>query len=236
MTTLARKKRNPQVNSQVRKLITKYNPKSPISEQYRTIRTNLQFASIDQQLRTIMVTSSTPGDGKSTTVANLAIVMAQQGNKVLLIDADLRKPTTHYTFRCPNTQGLTSVLTKQSTLEESVYRSDVENLFIIPSGPIPPNPSELLSSKSMELLLESAQVPYDIVLIDTPPVLAVTDAQVLAKNCDGSVLVVSSGKTEVESAVKAKDLLEKTGTKILGVILNRKKDNENAHYYYYAEK
>lgn len=233
---MARKKRNPQVNSQVRKLITKYNPKSPISEQYRTIRTNLQFASIDQQLRTIMVTSSTPGDGKSTTVANLAIVMAQQGNKVLLIDADLRKPTTHYTFRCPNTQGLTSVLTKQSTLEESVYRSDVENLFIIPSGPIPPNPSELLSSKSMELLLESAQVPYDIVLIDTPPVLAVTDAQVLAKNCDGSVLVVSSGKTEVESAVKAKDLLEKTGTKILGVILNRKKDNENAHYYYYAEK
>lgn len=215
---MARKKRNPQVNSQVRKLITKYNPKSPISEQYRTIRTNLQFASIDQQLRTIMVTSSTPGDGKSTTVANLAIVMAQQGNKVLLIDADLRKPTTHYTFRCPNTQGLTSVLTKQSTLEESVYRSDVENLFIIPSGPIPPNPSELLSSKSMELLLESAQVPYDIVLIDTPPVLAVTDAQVLAKNCDGSVLVVSSGKTEVESAVKAKDLLEKTGTKILGVI------------------
>lgn len=235
MTALARKKRNLQ-NTQVRKLITKYSPKSPISEQYRAIRTNLQFASIDQELRTIMVTSSTPGDGKSTTAANLAIVMAQQGNRVLLIDADLRKPTSHYTFRCPNTKGLTSVLTKQATLEESVYRSDIENLSVLTSGPLPPNPSELLSSKSMELLLESAQVPYDIVLIDTPPILAVTDAQVLAKQCDGSVLVVSSGKTEIDSAVKSKELLLKTGTKILGVILNRKKDNSNTHYYYYAEK
>lgn len=226
------KKRKKQPANATRGLITKVDPKSPVSEQYRTIRTNLHFASIDQELKTIMVTSSNPSEGKSTTIANLAVVLAQQGNSVLLIDADMRKPSVHYTFRCPNTKGLTTVLTKQASLEEAVFASDVENLHILTSGPIPPNPSELLSSKAMELMLTSAKVTYDFVLLDTPPVLAVTDAQVLGNICEGVVLVVSSGKTEVEQAVRAKDLLEKSKAKILGVVLNEKEVKQSQYYYY----
>ncbi|OIJ11255.1 capsular biosynthesis protein [Anaerobacillus alkalilacustris] len=227
--------RKKQPANATRGLITKVDPKSPISEQYRTIRTNLQFASVDQELKTIMVTSANPSEGKSTTIANLAVVLSQQGNSVLLIDADMRKPSVHYTFRCQNTKGLTTVLTKQSSLEEAVFASDVENLHILTSGPIPPNPSELLSSKAMELLLTSAKVTYDFVLIDTPPVLAVTDAQVLANICEGVVLVVSSGKTEIEQAVKAKDLLDKSRAKTLGVVLNQKEAKQSQYYYYYGK-
>ncbi|MCT8140340.1 CpsD/CapB family tyrosine-protein kinase [Anaerobacillus sp. CMMVII] len=231
---MVRRKRKEQSNS-VRALITKVDPKSPISEQYRTIRTNLQFASIDRQLRNIMVTSTSPAEGKSTTIANLAVVLAQQGNRVLLVDADLRKPTVHYTFRCPNTKGLTSVLTKQAQLEDAIMLTDVENLDILTSGPVPPNPSELLSSKSMELLLTSTTVPYDIILLDTPPVLVVTDAQLLANICDGVVLVVSSGKTEIEQAIKAKELLEMSKAKILGAVLNNKDVKHSQNYYYYGK-
>lgn len=235
MLVLKRYRKAKQASSS-RNLITKIDPKSPVSEQYRTIRTNLQFASIDRELRTIMVTSSNPAEGKSTTIANLAVVLAQQGNRVLLIDADMRKPSVHYTFRCPNTKGLTSVLTKQASLEDAVYASDVDNLYLLTSGPIPPNPSELLSSKAMELLLRSTKIPYDIVLLDTPPILHVTDSQVLANICDGAVLVVSSGKTEIDAAVKAKDLLEKSVTKLLGVVLNEKEVKNSQYYYYYGKE
>ncbi|MDM5340547.1 CpsD/CapB family tyrosine-protein kinase [Fictibacillus enclensis] len=217
-----------------RSLITHNNPKSPISEQYRTIRTNIQFSSIDTQYQTIMVTSSTPGEGKSTTVANLAVVLAQQGKSVLLIDGDLRKPTVHYTFKVSNIQGITNVLTRQITLEDAAVQTSVEDLSVLPSGPVPPNPSELLNSKSMEMLVEEAKSKYDYVLFDTPPVLAVTDAQVLANRCDGVVLVTSSGKTEKEAAIKAKELLDNANAKILGVVLNQKEMNENSYYYYYG--
>ncbi|RXZ01488.1 CpsD/CapB family tyrosine-protein kinase [Fictibacillus sp. S7] len=217
-----------------RSLITHNNPKSPISEQYRTIRTNIQFSSIDTQYQTIMVTSSTPGEGKSTTVANLAVVLAQQGKSVLLIDGDLRKPTVHYTFKVSNIQGITNVLTRQITLEDAAVQTSVEDLSVLPSGPVPPNPSELLNSKSMEMLVEEAKSKYDYVLFDTPPVLAVTDAQVLANRCDGVVLVTSSRKTEKEAAIKAKELLDNANAKILGVVLNQKEMNENSYYYYYG--
>ncbi|MEI8588241.1 polysaccharide biosynthesis tyrosine autokinase, partial [Acinetobacter baumannii] len=172
-----------------RKLVTKNDPKSPISEQYRTIRTNIQFSSVDEEIRTIMVTSSGPGEGKSTTTANLAVVFAQQGKRVLLVDADLRKPTVHYTFNLMNTSGLTSVLTNQMTLMESVKAIDMKNLFILPSGPIPPNPAELLGSKAMDYFMKAALEEFDIILFDTPPVLAVTDAQILSNKCQGTILV-----------------------------------------------
>lgn len=219
-----------------RKLITKLEPKSPISEQYRTIRTNIQFSTVDKEYKSIMVTSSGPGEGKSTTAANLAVVYAQQGKKVLLIDADLRKPTVHYTFNVTNTIGLTSVLTKQYTLMDAVGRGDVENLFILSSGPIPPNPSELLGSKAMEELLVQILAEYDTVIFDTPPVLAVTDAQILANKCDGTLLVISSEKTENEQAVKAKELLVAAKGKILGVVLNNKRIENSNYYYYYGVK
>jgi capsular exopolysaccharide synthesis family protein len=228
------KKTKKMIMDNKRKLITKNDPKSPISEQYRTIRTNIQFSSIDQEVSTLMVTSSGPGEGKSTTVANLAVVFAQQGKSVLLVDADLRKPTVHYTFNLTNTTGLTSVLTNQLPLSEAVKLTDVANLLVLPSGPIPPNPSELLGSRAMKAFLENAQRDYDFILFDTPPVLAVTDAQILANQCDGTILVVSSEKTETEQALKSKELLTSAQAKLMGVVLNNKKVDTSAQYYYYG--
>ncbi|RDI41646.1 CpsD/CapB family tyrosine-protein kinase [Falsibacillus pallidus] len=232
---LKKQKKSSLLNTK-RKLIAKLSPKSPISEQYRTIRTNIQFSSVDRPLRSLMITSSGPAEGKSTTTANLAVVFAQQGKKVLLTDADLRKPTVHYTFGMMNTVGLTNVLSKQTTLTEAIQSSDVDNLDILASGPIPPNPAELLSSGSMENFLANVYERYDIVLFDTPPVTAVTDAQVLANQCDGTILVISSGSTENEQAIKAKDLLEASKTKLIGVVLNNKKMNNSQYYYYYGSK
>lgn len=217
-----------------RKLVAKANPKSPISEQYRTIRTNIEFSAVDEEIRTLMVTSSGPAEGKSTTTANLAVVFAQQGKKVLIVDADMRKPTVHYTFGVTNTTGLTNVLTRQATLDEAARPTDIENLNVLPSGPIPPNPAELLGSKGMQVFFEKAKERYDMIIFDTPPVLAVTDAQILANKCDGTVLVVASGKTELESAQKTKELLSAAQAKLLGVVLNNKKMEKTDYYYYYG--
>lgn len=229
-----RKKDKITKNNQKRSLITKLSPKSPISEQYRTIRTNLQFSSIDKELKILMVTSAEPGEGKSTTVANLAIVFAQQGKKVLLIDADMRKPTAHYTFNVLNTYGLTNVLTKLITLKEAIRETDVENVHLLTSGPIPPNPAELLASNAMLDFLTKAEESYDIVLFDAPPILAVTDAQILANLCEGSLLVIGSGKTETDKVLKAKDLLAAAKGKLLGAVLNNKKMEKTDSYYYYG--
>ncbi|MDQ0232744.1 capsular exopolysaccharide synthesis family protein [Metabacillus malikii] len=236
MSQLARKDRKQIFNLQNRSLISLTNPKSPIAEQFRTIRTNIQFSSVDEELQTIIVTSSGPAEGKSTTTANLAVVFAQQGKRVLLIDADLRKPTVHYTFRTENHVGLSNVLTRQMTLEEAVSVTAQDKLWVLSSGPIPPNPSEVLGSKGMQALLEQAKEDYDLIILDTPPVLAVTDGQVLANQADGVVLVVSSGKTEIESAKKAKELLDSAKAKILGVVLNNKKAEDSHYYYYYGGK
>jgi capsular exopolysaccharide synthesis family protein len=228
-----RKKQKP---NKSRNLITTIDSKSPISEQYRTIRTNIQYSSVDQELKTILVTSSGPGEGKSTTTANLAATFAQLGLKVLLVDADLRKPTVHHTFGVSNLNGFTSVLTRQLSIEEAVKETKEKNLFIITSGPIPPNPSELLSSKNMTQFIQDAREEFDYIFFDTPPLLAVTDAKVIANQCDGSILVVSSGKTEMEPAKRAKELLVNTPSKLLGVVLNNKAIQKNDYYYYYGAK
>lgn len=217
-----------------RKLITKLSPKSPISEQFRTIRTNIQFSVVDEDIRSIMVTSSGPGEGKSTTAANLAVVFAQQGKRVLLVDADLRKPTVHYTFGLANSSGLSSVLTRQSELAEAVNTTDVEHLHVLTSGPIPPNPAELLSSRAMSHFFENVKEEYDMIIFDTPPVNAVTDGQILAHQCDGTLLVVSSGRTEIDTVTKAKELLIAAKARILGVVLNNKKAKDTQYYYYYG--
>lgn len=216
-----------------RKLISATNSKSHITEQYRTIRTNIQFTSIDKELKTIMVTSTGPSEGKSTTAANLAVVFAQQGKNVLLIDADLRKPTVHYTFNLTNTFGLTSVLTRQLSLDEALVETKISNLYLLPSGPIPPNPAELMESSAMKQFLQNVSKDFDLVLFDTPPVLAVTDAQILSNKCDGTILVVSCGNTITEEAIKAKELLVSAKANILGVVLNNKK-LKNPRYYYYG--
>ncbi|MCP3761410.1 CpsD/CapB family tyrosine-protein kinase [Domibacillus sp. A3M-37] len=233
---LKRNKEKAAPGSAKRKLITHTDPKSPISEQYRTIRTNILFSSVDETLRSILVTSTSPGEGKSTTISNLAVVFASQGKKVLLVDADLRKPTMHYTFGLQNTVGLTNVLTKQAPLQDAIAKTEIENLSALPSGPIPPNPAELLGSFSMKEFLNEAQEEFDYVLFDTPPVLAVTDAQVLANQCDGTVLVINSGTTEIEGAQKAKELLQSAKAKLLGVVLNNQTIKDSAYYYYYGSE
>jgi len=214
-------------------LIAYEDPTSSITEEYRLIRTNIEFASVDKQIKTIVVTSPSPGDGKSMTAANLAIILAQQDKRVLLVDADLRKPSVHYTFRVDNRYGLTNLLTKQNTLEKSKLKTSLLNLDVLTSGPIPPNPAELLNSKNMELIIEELNNNFDYIIFDTPPVLAVTDAQVLANKCDGIVMVISSGKTTKKEALKTKDLLHKVKTPLLGVVLNGVDYRNNKYKYMY---
>lgn len=231
---MSRNSRKEMMQTKERSLITHSNSKSPISEQYRTLRTNIQFSSLDEEMQTIMVTSPGPGEGKSTTISNLAVVMAQQGKRILLVDTDLRKPTAHHTFRQTNTRGLTNVLTRQMTVEEAIRETEIEHLSILPSGPVPPNPSELLGSKAMEQLIKNLTMEFDTILFDCPPILAVTDAQIMANVCQGVVLVVKSGGTEIEEAVQAKERLETVNAKLLGVVLNDKMMKEGPYYYYYG--
>lgn len=218
-----------------RALITEFDKRSPISEQYRTLRTNIQFASVDKKIQTIMVTSSSPGEGKSTTVANLSIVLAQQENRVLLVDTDLRKPTVHFTFQVPNQAGFTNVVTNQASLKNTIFNTSIERLDVLPSGPLPPNPSELLGSKRMKTFVEEVIKEYDYVIFDAPPVNAVTDPQILAGIVDGTVLVIRSGKTEEEHAKKAVDSLKKVDANLLGAVLNDRAMEDSQYYYYYGE-
>lgn len=222
-------------NQRTSYLIARSEPKSPISEQYRTIRTNIQFSSFEKETKTIMVTSPGPSEGKSTTAANLAIVFAQQGKKVLLVDADLRKPAVHYMFNIVNSIGLTNVLANRMELSNVIFTTGDRYLHLLTSGPIPPNPSELLASNTMEELMKEMQERYDVVIIDTPPLLTVSDAQIVANICEGSILVLSSGKTEIEHSIKAKELLSSANSSLLGVVLNNKKMKKNKLYRYYGK-
>lgn len=217
-------------------MITVTNPRSPISESYRALRTNIEFSSIDETLQVLMVSSAGPGEGKSTTITNLAITFAQSEKKVILIDADLRKPTAHHTFSLSNRWGLSSVISQQSKLEEVIQASDIPNLDVMTSGAIPPNPAEMMGSKKMTSLLEQLRQMYDIILIDTPPLLAVTDAQIVATKSDGVILVVDQGKVKRDIASKAVKSLESVKARILGVVLNnvKRKANEEVYYYYYG--
>ncbi|WP_308201689.1 CpsD/CapB family tyrosine-protein kinase [Priestia aryabhattai] len=211
-------------------LILHSNPTSLITEQYKQLRTNIEFSAVDKQIKSIMVTSPEPGDGKSTTAANLAIVLAQQGKQVVLVDADLRKPSVHHTFQLDNLNGLTSVITKQTALENAICQTYVLNLNILTSGPIPPNPSELLNSRNMESVIEEINRKYDYIIFDTPPALAVTDAKILSNKCDGIVMVIASEKTNKQEAKKAKKMLQNSKAPLLGVVYNKeniKPDNYN---------
>ncbi|MEH7475659.1 CpsD/CapB family tyrosine-protein kinase [Priestia megaterium] len=231
MEILNRKEKN--IKKSSLNLIAHNDPNSSISEQYRMIRTNIEFASVDKKVQSIVVTSAVPSDGKSTTASNLAIVLAQTGKRVLLVDADLRKPSIHYAFNLSNTQGLTNVLVNRITLKNAISHIDIPNLSVLTSGPVPPSPSELLSSKKMKLIIEELNQTFDYIIFDTPPVLAVTDPQVLSEQCDAILMVVKSGETPKEAALKAKALLQKSKTPILGMILNNMRFKTSKYNYLY---
>lgn len=229
------KARKNKTNNKVRHLITQFNPRSPIAEQYRAIRTNIQFSAVDEAIKSIVITSPGPSAGKSLTAANLAVVYAQQGMKTLLIDADLRKPTVHYTFRLDNLRGLSNVLINECSLDEAIEEGSVENLQILSCGPIPPNPAELLASKRMESLIASAEQDYEFIIIDMPPALAVTDAKIVSQLVDGTLLVARSGITEKEALERTHEQLNEGKARMLGVILNDLPQSEEAYTYYYGE-
>ncbi|MFC4103173.1 CpsD/CapB family tyrosine-protein kinase [Paenibacillus xanthanilyticus] len=195
------------------------NPSSPNYESYRTLRTNIQFSSVNIPTKVIMVTSSQKGEGKTMTASNLAVAYAQDGKRVLLVDTDLRNPSLHHVFSLTNRAGLSSVLANQAGWQEVIRDTGVENLSILTSGPIPPNPSELLGSSRMQGLMDDLKDRYDIIIADTTSVLAVTDSLVLSPLCDGVVLVVAAGKVEKDFVKKAKANLEHVNARILGLVL-----------------
>lgn len=230
---MVKKKSKPEVEN--RKLIAFTNPRSRVSEQFRTLRTNIHFTSPDGDIRSLVITSASHSEGKSTTASNLAIVFAQEGKRVLFIDADMRKPTMHHTFKINNSRGLSNVLARQIALKVAIQPAEIENLDLLPCGPIPPNPAELLSSQNMDLLFEQALDVYDLLIFDTPPVLSVTDSVILANKCEGTILVINSGKTERDHAIKAKEAITaSTKTRLLGAVINNvkvQKDTAYAQYY-----
>lgn len=215
-------------------LITFMDPKSLNAEQFRTIRTNIEFAQIDKPMKNLLVSSSIPAEGKSTIASNLAYVIAQTDKRVLLVDADLRKPTVHRTFKLNNEQGLTTLLTNADLkFNKVVQHSRDLNLYFLPSGPIPPNPSEILGSGRMTHLMQELGLYFDVVIYDAPPVTAVTDPQILATKVDGVVMVVRQGFTRKEELKQAKVALDNVNANILGYVMNGKELSDSAGYYSY---
>lgn len=217
-------------------LVTIDKPRSPNAEAYRAVRTGIQFASIDNPIRSLVVTSAGPSEGKSTTAANLAVVMAQTGKKVALIDADLRKPSQHKLWGAPNTVGLTGLLLLEDQPESLDYvlaPTQVENLWVMTSGLLPHNPSELLGSQKLQRLVERLLQEYDYLIFDAPPALAVTDPIVLGQSLDGVLLVVDAGGTREPAMVQTVQALAKVQAHIIGVVLNKFPVKSGGYYYYY---
>ncbi|HFD39516.1 MAG TPA: polysaccharide biosynthesis tyrosine autokinase [Anaerolineae bacterium] len=208
------------MNKEQNTLITIAEPRSPISEAYRTLRTNLDFAGLDRSLKTLVVTSAGVGEGKTTTLANLAVVSAQAGRRVILVDADLRRPTLHQLFGLPNETGLTTMMRDEEVLAAPpLQATGVEGLSVLTSGPLPPNPADLMGSRRMEEVIAALAERADQVLFDTPPVVAVTDAAVLTTKVDGVLLVIGAGKTRRDQARAAVQRLEQVNARLVGAVL-----------------
>ncbi len=223
----------PNIDKEEQRLLSADSSGGSVLESYRVLRSNVRFAAVGEPLNSIMVTSTTPGEGKSVTAANLAIAMALDGKKVILVDADLRRPTVHEKFGIRNTPGLTNVLVGAMPIEKALQDTDIPNLKILASGPIPPNPAELLNSRAMELAQEQLKERADIVILDSPPCLSVADAQVLAATVDGLIYVVQLGSTKKSALRHGNELLRQAHAKILGVVYNKvTMDSGRSDYYY----
>lgn len=226
-------------NKQGASLVTVTKPNDVITENFRSIRTNIQYSMIDKQFKTMMITSSAESEGKSTICVNLASVMADNNKKILVIDADMRRPTLKKTFNLNSSIGLTSILTNEELdVLDSIQYSKESNLYLLSSGPIPPNPSELLASNKMRDLVEKLKDIFDYIIVDTPPVLAVTDAQIVADLVDGAIFVIREGVAEKQAVKKSIELLEITGVNIIGTIFNGADISKNKTYtdYVYSDQ
>ena len=234
LTTIALTK-NLKDNEFPPEFVSEKDPRSTISESYRSLRTSVMFTAVEHKRNTLLFTSSGPQEGKTTTATNLAIVMAQSGEKTLLIDADLRKPRIGKIFDIQEKEGLTEILAGNKTSDEVVHKTDIENLTVIVCGAIPPNPSELLGSKKMDILLKELEAKYDRIIIDTAPVLAVTDSVVLSSKVDGTIVVIRAGETNRNAVLKTKEVLQSVNaSNLIGVVLNMVDISKNGtHHYYY---
>jgi capsular exopolysaccharide synthesis family protein len=209
------------------------NPKSVISEAYRTLRTNIQFSSIDKDIKSIVITSAKSKEGKSSVASNLAYSLAESGKNVLLVDCDLRKPMVHRIFNISNLNGLTNILIGDKNLKDVLVEHDKrKELHILPSGPLPPNPAELLGSNRMKDFIDKVKKEYDMVIFDTPPIGFVTDSAIISTIVDGTIIVINVGETEIELAQHAVDLLKKVNANIIGVVLNKIPVKANRYYGY----
>ncbi len=220
--------------SEIYRLATLLYPRGPAAEAYRTLRTNLEFAAVDEPVRTLLVTSSIPGEGKTTTASNLAVAFAQAGRRVILLDADLRKPGVHKVFDLPNVAGLTSLLrTDDVAIDDVVQATEEERLQVITTGLLPPNPAELLGSNRMKTILERLVAAADLVIVDSPPLQAVTDAAILSAITDGTLLVIDAERTRRGAAGHGREALAKADARVLGVALNRISTRAGSNYVYY---
>lgn len=241
-------KHNPKQDEESLGVFVAKNPRSPVAEAFRSLRTNLEYSSVDDPARTLLVTSSGESEGKSTVAANLAIVEAQSGKKVIIIDADMRRPKVHVQFNKSNRKGLSDVVTGKLRIEDVVKTYDqVENLSIITCGTIPPNPSELLGSDRMSQTLKELEEQFDLIIIDTPPMI-VSDAQILSGKVDGVIFVVIPGQTRAIAALRPIEELRRIGSHVMGIVANKIPRNRDyyyggynyyspysSHYYYHTE-
>ena len=214
-------------------LITALDPLSKVSEAYKMARTNIEFSSIDQPAKVISVTSTHQGEGKTVTLANLAVAYAQAGRRVLILDADLRRPSVHRIFGLSNRRGLTNALISQAGYEAFLQKSGIDGLSILASGPIPPNPAEVVLSERLHQLVQTARQEFDIVLVDSPPIGVVTDSAIIANRADGVVLVIRSGEVDRRDLKRAVEQLRQVKARVLGYIMNGISEKHQDYYYYY---
>ncbi len=215
-------------------LVTFTDPHSPVAEAYRSLRTNIQFASLDKPAKTLLIAGANPACGKSTTAANLGVALAQTGCTVLLVDTDLRRPTLHKFFGFNNDQGLTNLLMDLDLyLNKVIKHNSIDNLYVLTSGPIPPNPAELLATNKMKQVVHMLKEKFDHVIFDSPPIIAVTDAAILSRLVDATLMVVNHGVVTYDEATFAVEQLQKVKANIIGTIINGVPSNKGSYYYYY---
>ncbi|WP_171016919.1 CpsD/CapB family tyrosine-protein kinase [Pseudalkalibacillus caeni] len=199
------------------------NPNSVIAEQFRTLRTNLQFISKTKELRSLIVTSPSYGEGKTTTSVNLAISIAEQGKKVLVVDGNLRNPGVHASFKLKNSLGLTNVLLGETTFKEAINRTEIGRLDVVTSGTLIASPSKLIKADTISNIIEECLEEYDLVIFDAPPVLEVSDTNIISNLFDGVILVICQNKTKRDDAIEAKRMLEMAEANLIGITLNKKR-------------